>query len=252
LLAIAGFTVAAALVFVAVTIAWAPARGNGSTAAAQTQGQTDAAHITVRGTGSINATPDQIKLNIGASFQESTVKAAQDKVTAAIDKIVAKLKAAGVDAKDYRTGQYNVEPVMDFSGSDKGGSPQTPRLAGFRVTNVLEVTLRDPSKASDLLDQLVEAGANTVYNISYTFADQDSLARQAYNGAVKDAETRATRLAALSNIKLGKIVSVTEASANVPGPIYGDYAGGGKGGAGAVYPGQQSIQVDVIVTYEAK
>ncbi|MFL5735159.1 MAG: SIMPL domain-containing protein [Chloroflexia bacterium] len=66
---------------------------------------------------------------------------------------------------------------------------------------------------------------------------------------VKDGQSKAGKLAGLSNMKLGKIVNVTEASANIPGPVY-DAAQGGKGGGGIV-PGQQTVQVDLVVTYEA-
>jgi uncharacterized protein YggE len=253
LLAMAGFAVAAALVFAAVTIGWVAPQG---TAPASAQSQTETtrpSQITVRGTGSVSAKPDLIKMSVGVAQQDGTVKAAQAKVSATTDALVAKIKEAGVDEKDYRTSQYSVEPVMDFGYSgDKGSPNQTPKLTGFRVTNMLDITLRDPAKAPDLLDALTSAGASTIYNVNYAFADPDSLAKQAYDDAVKDAEVKATKLASLSKMQLGKIVSVTDSSANVPGPIYSGDMTGGKGGAGAIYPGQQSVQADVIVTYEAK
>lgn len=252
LLAIAGFAVAVALVFVAVTVGWVVPQ---ATTSANAQSQNETTHnsqITVRGTGSISARPDLLKMSVGVAQQDSTVKAAQAKVSATTDAMIAKIKAAGVEDKDYRTGQYTVEPVMDYGfAPEKGGPNQTPKLSGFRVTNMLDITLRDSAKGADLLDELTSAGANTVYNVSYTFADPDGLAKQAYENAVKDAEVKATKLASLSKVQLGKVVSVTEASANVPGPVYGDMASG-KGGGGAIYPGQQSVQVDLIVTYEAR
>lgn len=207
------------------------------------------AQISVRGSGIIQAKPDTLLMNIGVSIQDSNVKAVQGKVTAAMNAMEAKIKAAGVAEKDYRTTVYNVEPVMDYSGGDKG---QPAKLTGFRITNMLEITLRDPSKAPELLDSLVDAGANTVYGMTYTFADSGNLAKQAYDGAVKDAEERAGRLANLSGLKLGRILSVSESSVG-SGPYYGDKgAASGMGAGGAVIaPGQQSIQVDVIVTYEA-
>lgn len=252
LLAIAGFTLAAALAFVAFTIGWVGPRGT-SSANAQSQNDTNRpSQITVRGTGSISAAPDQIKMSVGVTQQETTVKAAQDKVTATTDALVAKLKEAGVADKDYRTGQFSVEPAMDYGFPGKDGSTsQTPKLVGYRVTSILDITLRDTAKVADLLDALTTAGANTVYGVNYTFSDPNSLTQQAYDSAVKDAESKATKLAGLSKMQLGKVVSVTEASANVPGPVYNDMAAG-KGGGSAIYPGQQSVQVDLIVTYEAK
>lgn len=204
--------------------------------------------ITVRGSGVVTAKPDTIKMSVGVTVFDKTVKTAQDKASTTTDSMVAKIKAAGVADADFRTGQYNVEPVMDYAG-DKGGAPsQTPTLTGFRVTYILDITLRDTTKAPSLIDDLVAAGANTVYGITYTFNDQDSLSQQAYDAAVKDAQARATKLAALSNLTLGRVLSVSDASANVPGPVYD---GGGKGGGAGLYPGQQAIQSDLVVTFEA-
>jgi uncharacterized protein YggE len=247
-LTIVGAAVVVALVAVALAVAWVAPR-NAGTASAQTN--TDATHpsqITVRGSGTVDAKPDTLKMDVGVTLQSDTAKDAQQKVSGVMDKIVAALKAAGIDEKDYRTSQYSVDPVMDYGGAKGGTEP--PKLTGFQVTNMLQVTLHQPERAADLLDSLVSAGANNIYNLYYTFADEGSLSQQAYNQAVQDAQTKATKLAGLSNMQLGKVLSVTEASANIPGPLY-DGMTGGKGAGAGIVPGQQSVQVDLIVTYEA-
>ena len=237
-----------ALVLAAFSLVWLSPR---EAATAKAQADTPKpSQITVRGSGSISVKPDTLVMTVGASIQDTTVKAAQTQVTAIIDAIEAKLKAAGVAEKDYKTVQYGVEPVMDYGSSPEKGGAGTPKLIGFRVINMLEVTLRDITKATDLLDQLTTSGVNTIYNISYTLADADSLSKQAYDKAVKDAEERATRLAGLSNMNLGRIISVTEPSANQPGILYGEMGKGAAAGGG-VFPGQQNLQIDVIVSYEA-
>ena len=243
--------VSALMVFGAFTLVWLAPRDAAPAAAQDRQEQVKVSEITVRGSGTVNAKPDALVVNVGASMQADTVKEAQAQVSAVIDAMTAKIKEAGVEEKDYRTVQYNVEPVMDYgTGSEKGGAP-LPKLIGFRVVNMMEVTFRDPAKAPEVLDELVSAGANTVYNVGYTFSNPDRLSNEAYDKAVKDAEARAARLAGLSQMELGKVVSVTEASANTYGPVFDKGTGYGGGAAGPFYPGQQSVTVDVIVTYEA-
>jgi uncharacterized protein YggE len=249
LFVIAGTGVVAALLLIALGAAWLLPR-----AAAPVSAQTTppaSSQITVHGLGAVNATPDTLTISIGAAFQESTVAAAQAKVTDTLNAMLTKLKAAGIAEKDYQTTQYSVEPVMDYGGQ-KGApapdGPQTPALSGFRVTNMLTITLHDPARAAELIDTLVSAGANQIYGINYSFADQDSLAKQAYDAAVKDAADKAGRLAGLSNLKLGKILSVSETGATMPIP----YASKGMGGgAGPIAPGQQAVQADLTVTYDA-
>ncbi len=251
---------AIALLFGALLSAWMLPQG----AAAQSRpdsGKTDTAapatpvkpsQITVRGSGIVTAVPDTLVINIGVVMQDSTVAAAQTKAGAALDAMLAKLKAANIDAKDYRTIQYNVEPVMDYSGKGPDAANQPPQLVGFRVTNILEVTVHDAAQGPELIDSLVAAGANTIYNVSYTFGDRAGLEKQAYDGAMKDAADKAARLAGLSKQQLGRIVSVTEATAGGGVPMPVDAKGGMGAGSAPIAPGQQTIGVDLVVTYEAQ
>lgn len=212
------------------------------------------AQITVRGSGLVTAVPDTLVINIGVVMQDTTVAAAQTKAGAALDAMLAKLKAANIDAKDYRTIQYNVEPVMDYSGAGKGpeAANQPPQLVGFRVTNILEVTVRDAAKGPELIDSLVSAGANTIYGVTYTFGDRAAIEKQAYDSAMKDANDKAARLAGLAKQQLGRIVSVSEASTGGGVPMPVDAKGGMGAGSAPIAPGQQTIGVDLIVTYEAQ
>lgn len=216
------------------------------TAAAQADAEKPGT-ITVRGTGSVNAKPDSLVVNVGANIQAATVKEAQTQVDTIMDAITAQLNAAGVDEKDYRTVQYSVEPVLDYAD----GKTQ-PKLNGFRVVSMIEVTLRDLAKAPEILDALTTAGANTIYNSSFSIADPAGLYQQAYDKAVDDAEMRAQRLADMSGQKLGKIVSISEGTTSGGAPVY-DRGGAGMGAGGGVtiFPGQQAVSVDVVVTYEA-
>jgi uncharacterized protein YggE len=248
LMGVLGGAVAVALVLAALLLAWTWGQSGGP-ARAQTPA-TAGSQITVRGSGTVNATPDLLKLTVGAAIQDSTVAAAQDRVTAITEALVARLQAAGIEAKDYRTAQYNVEPVMDYGS--KGEPNAAPQLIGFRVTNLLELTLRAPEKAPALLDSLVAAGANTLYVQGYTFSDPAALRQAAYEAAMADAATSAARLASLSGLTLGTVVSVSDAGATGPVlPVDKGGMGGGSAAMGAVYPGQQTVQVDVVVTYAA-
>jgi uncharacterized protein YggE len=215
-------------------------------AAAQTdQNAPKPSTITVIGTGSVNVKPDILRITVGVSSQKDTVLDAQAEVDSALQAIYARLKDAGIAETDYRTAQYTVEPVMNYN--DPKVSQGT--LTGFRVVNMIEITFRDINAAPAILDGLVKAGANTIYGTNFAVNDPDSLGERAHEEAVKDAQKRAERLAALSNMTLGKIVSVSEAN-NGPYAVYGKDMGMGAGGA-SFAPGTQAIQTTLVVTYEA-
>src|SRR5919204_666647 len=131
----------------------------------------------------------------------------------AVDAAMKQLKAAGIDDKDISTAQFNVEPVMDYQ-------PNTaPRVTGFRVTNIVNVKVRDTAKAGKLIDDLVGSGANMVYGLNFSFSDPSALMRQARERAMKDAQDKAQQLATLGNVTLGAPIMIQEGGSNTPPPI---------------------------------
>src|SRR5207253_5161702 len=117
-------------------------------------------HISVHGSGTISAKPDMANLQLGVQIQKDKLEDAQSEAATKMDAVTKQLKGAGVEDKDISTAQYNVEPVMNYP---QNGSPT---VTGFRVTNIVNVKLRDLSKAGKLIDDLVGSGANTVYGLS--------------------------------------------------------------------------------------
>ena len=242
--AFAGVALSTLVVLGALLVVWLMPRDPSPAAAQDSQDAAKPSTITVVGTGSISVKPDILKMTIGVSAQEDTVLDAQGKVDAALSAIYAKLKEAGIAETDYKTAQYTVEPVMNYNDPKNGQGV----LTGFRVVHMIEITFRDIDGAPAIVDGLVKAGANTIYGTSFGFNDAESMGERAHEEAVKDAQKRAERLAALSNMTLGKIVSVSEQS-NGTFPVYNKDMG--LGGGGGFAPGTQSIQTSLVVTYEA-
>lgn len=209
----------------------------------------DQPRISVRGTGVVSAKPDMATLQIGVQIQNTSLATAQSDASTKMDSLMQQLKAAGIDDKDISTSQYNVEPVMNYRDN------QPPEVTGFRVTNILNVRIRDISKAARTIDDLVKAGANTVYGLSFGFSDPTALMKRAREQAMNDAKAKASELATLGGVTLGSPIVIDESGSNVP-PMMMDAAtksvAGMGGGPMPVVPGQQQIQVDVTVVYSIK
>jgi len=242
--AFAGVALSTLVVLGALLVVWLMPRDPAPASAQDTQSAAKPSTITVIGTGSVAVKPDILRMTIGVSAQEDTVLAAQGKVDSALTAIYAKLKEAGIAETDYKTAQYTVEPVMNFN--DPKNSQGV--LTGFRVVHMVEITFRNIDGAPAIVDGLVKAGANTIYGTNFAFDNPDSVGERAHEEAVKDAQKRAQRLAALSNMTLGKILSVSESN-NGQYPVYSKDMG--LGGGGGFAPGTQSIQTSLTVTYEA-
>lgn len=211
----------------------------------------DQAHIAVHGTGSISAKPDLVNLQVGVQVQKDKLEDAQSEASSKMDAVMKQLKGASVDDKDISTSQYNVEPVMNYNPN------QAPTVTGFRVTNILNVKLRDSAKAGKLIDDLVSSGANTLYGVSFSFSDPSALMRQAREQAMTDARSKADQLATLGGVTLGAPILIEDGGSNTPPqPMMLGASDMQKSMAGApatpINPGQQEIRVDVSVQYAIK
>ena len=161
--------------------------------------------ITVSASGSVTAEPDQARINTGVVSEASTAIEALNKNTDAMKKVVAELKAKGVDAKDIQTSSFNVEPVVVYT---KEGAP--PKVTGYRVNNEVAVMVRDLAKLGSVLDQLVSVGANQVHGLSFDVSKAETLKDEARKEAMANALRRAKLLAAAGGAEVGEIVQIAE------------------------------------------
>ncbi|MFC3085668.1 SIMPL domain-containing protein [Tabrizicola soli] len=171
--------------------------------------------INVTGTGTVEAAPDVATLSIGVTTQGETAVAALAANSAAMEAVMARLAAAGVEARDMQTSNLSVNP--NWTGYDSG----TPTISGYVAANLLTVTIRDLAGLGPVLDAAVQDGANTLNGLSFGFADPEPLLDEARKEAVADARARAELLAAAAGVKLGRILSISEgAPEGGPVPMY--------------------------------
>ena len=134
---------------------------------------------------------------------------------------------------------------------DNNGFPA--EITGYQVNNQVNVTVRELDKLGDILDQVVAAGANSIYGITFMATDVEDAASQARASAVANAKAKAEELAAAAGASLGRIVSISESYS--PSVMPEMYAGGGAGmdSAKSSVPFQSGgtlVQVDVSITWE--
>lgn len=185
--------------------------------------------------------------NIAELQQENTNKT---------NKVNDYLKSKGVDKKDIQTQQYNVQPRYQYSTCDRGGVCPPPEIVGYSISQTILVKVREVSKAGDLLSGVVNSGANSVSQLSFTVDDRTKFETEARKQAIQKAQEKAQSIAHAGNFGLGKLLSISEASDEpYPYPSYDLGLGevGGKGGAGPVIePGSQEVLVNITLKYEIK
>ena len=206
--------------------------------------------ITVVGVGKASGTPDVAQITIGVETQSSTVQQAVDENKAKMTALLDALKATGLQSKDLRTDNYSVfteRLPVDSLPSKANSGPLV-----YHVNNQVSVTVQDVNKLGDILDKAVAAGANNIYGVSFSVADQSKLQADARAKAIADAKTRAADLARLAGVNLGDVVSVSEVI-NGSGPLFSAAAPMGMGGGGApIQPGELEVNMSVQVTFAIK
>lgn len=216
------------------------------------QGETGAPEkkiITVVGQGEAKGVPDQARVNVGVDVFEPEVSQAVEKNEATIQAIMQALAGLGIAQEDIQTSNYSLYAEQRYGDQGAEG------ISGYRVSNQVSVTIRDIARVSEVLEAVINAGANNIYGVEFILSETGTLESQARESALADAENRATELAQMSGVELGGILAISEVI-NPIAPIYRYGMGGGAEAAAApapsISPGQISVSTQVQVTYELK
>jgi uncharacterized protein YggE len=207
-------------------------RPEGASSAADPAADPDT--VTVTGTGTVTAVPDRAQISAGVESRAATARAALAANATAMRKVLDALRAAG--GKDVTT-----QTVSLSTSFDEQGQPN-----GFVASNIAsaETAL---GTAGSLIDAAVEAGANSVYGPTLSRSDADELYRDALEKAVADAKERASVLAKAAGRQVGRVTTISEASAPAF-PVYGKEAMAARDST-PVVSGPQETTAMVSVTF---
>jgi uncharacterized protein YggE len=207
--------------------------------------------LSVSGSGQAFLAPDIAYIYVGVHTEKPTAAEAVAENTTGTQKLIQAIKDFGIDEKDIRTTNFSIYPQDKYD-------PQTGTPTGqktYVVDNTVYVTVRKLDQLGDLLDTVVQAGANTVNSVQFDVANKADALKQARADAIKDAEAQAKELASAAGLSLGDIQSIGFID-NQPGPIFGGKGGGGGAVAEAaavpIQPGQLTFTVTVNITYVIK
>lgn len=198
----------------------------------------------VTGEGKVSIKPDIANVTVGITSNGPSLKVVQDQVNAIIAKVSEGIKAAGVDAKDIQTTNYNVNPEYDYTNGQK--------IKGYTASTNLSIKVREIDKVNQVIDISTANGANQVGRISFDVDDKSKAENEARQKAVDQARKKAEDAARIAGLHLGKIINYYE---SFPGaePIYRMGAVDAKEGIGGsptqVEPGSTDITVTVTLSY---
>jgi uncharacterized protein YggE len=195
--------------------------------------------ITVTGTGSVQTVPNRAGLSLGVTTQARSAAEALAANGAAMQKVIAAVRSAGVPAADIQTSSVSLAPRT----SDDGNT-----IVGYTATNTVSATIRSIDRAGAVIDLAVKAGANEVSGPMLTRSDQSSLYRQALEAAFEDAQAKASALAGSSGAQLGRVLRIVEGAGSTPAPM--PLAKAAPDSGTPIEPGMQTLETSVTVEFE--
>lgn len=200
--------------------------------------------IAVNGSATVQAEPDMVTLSLGVEETKGDVAAAQALVNEKIAAVVEALKNAGIDEKDIQTGYYSIYNSYNYDDPDNNMQ--------YVASCSLNVIVRELSKAGEMIDVAVAAGANQVGGVTFGVSDLTALQDKALELAVADGIRRAGVMAKAAGVTLPALPeSVVENSSYYDGYKASAYAMDAAAGAPtSLMGGMVNVTSSVTVTYD--
>lgn len=164
--------------------------------------------------GRVEMVPDMVMISVGVSHQDPSAKAAMAQTSEAMARVIARLRDAGIEARDLQTDQLSLDPVWTHASN----SEEAPRVVGFSARNSLSIRVRAPERLGPVLDLVIGDGANTLGGIRFGLQEPQAAHDAALRDAIARARAKAELMADATGVRLGALTLVTEQSGYGGGP----------------------------------
>ncbi|MGL4314511.1 MAG: SIMPL domain-containing protein [Sphingomonas sp.] len=221
---------------------------------AQMQGQqgtvmtTDAPLLSFSITEEIRSAPDRARVGAGVVTTAPTAVEAMRQNAAAMTRLSAALRRAGIEGRNIQTSGINLSAQYDYTPQQQG---QPPRLIGYQVSNMVNVVTSDIANLGRLLDTLVEAGGTNIDGPSFFIDNPDAALDTARQRAMTRATERATLYARAAGYTRGRLTAVSEGGPMPvqPMPVMQMARAESADAATPVQPGQVSNAITLTLQY---
>ena len=205
--------------------------------------------ITTTGNGVVIAQNNRAVMYLAVETMSSDAKqAAQDNANI-MTKVKHAVIGAGAAPDKIETDNYTMYPVYEY---DKG----KVKSRKYEVNNRMKVVVEDLTKAGNVMDAAISAGANRIENIMFTVRNPGKYKDDALREAAQDARRKADIIAASLGKTVTNIISVTDNSVRVSPRNYmmnAKMAGGNDMAESVTTPmegGDAKVESSVTVVFE--
>lgn len=191
--------------------------------------------------------PDVATISAGVVTQATDGNAAMRQNAEQMDKVMAAIRAAGIADKDVQTSGINLSPQYRYAENE------APKITGYQASNTVSVKVRDLPKLGKVLDALAAQGANQINGPSFEIDQPEPVRDEARLAALKKAQARAETYAKALDLRVRRVVSISEGGSSFPRPMpmmVRAQAADGFAKETSVSPGETSLSVSLEVVFE--
>src|SRR5215208_591585 len=215
--------------------------------------------IAMDGEGIVRVHPDAARIRVGVlSEGASPTEVAQENATRMSSVVDAVKKVVGVPARssgtvEVRTDAVTLTPIY----ADRSSNPAKPTVSGYRANNTLRILVREldqrsPGFLGAIIEQANKVGANEISGPEFLVFNDAKPFVEARVNAIEDARTKAETYAKALNVRLGRVLAVTEPeSGHRPMPMMARSASQAKA-APPIETGTNEIVARVTIVWELK
>tara|TARA_R110002051_G_scaffold34257_1_gene76436 strand:+ start:1354 stop:2061 length:708 start_codon:yes stop_codon:yes gene_type:complete len=203
------------------------------------------AQISVTGSGTITTTPDMAYMTLGVVQEAQTAAAALDAMSAAMDGVLAQLRAADIAATQIQTGALLLDPR--YSDYVEG---QARRVTGYVASTDVNVQVYDLENLGRVLDMAVRDGANQMNGLRFDVAEPAPLLKAARQAAIADAQDKAQVYSQAAGVTLGPVMLISEGG--IPGgpePMMAGLAFDSASRSVPIAAGEMSISANITMVW---
>lgn len=196
-------------------------------------------YIKVTGVGTVKVIPDTAIVNLGVITENINLEAARRENSVKSTAVINVLTNMGIEKKQITTGAFSIDPLYDFIDGKQS-------FKGYRVSNLLTVTIKDIARAGEVIDKSTFSGANRVDNISFTLSDQAPYYDKALNLAIENALHKGSEIGNALGVEVDEVpYRVIEKS--IGAPAYDTCIAKLSAPAAPLMPGQTEVTSIILV-----
>lgn len=161
--------------------------------------------ISVNGEGKIQVVPDQATILVSVDTKGSSAKEVKRENDVKVESVLKLIKKIGLPAEDFRTNRVVLQPNYDWQSKKRF----------FNANQSVEIVLKDLSKYAELMEGVVDAGANRIDGVTFQSSKMALYQTEARKLAMKDAKGKADDFVSVLGQKVGKAILISDGS-----PVY--------------------------------